>query len=183
MLNTSLKPIHPFAARMAPEIAFESLKGLKKDSTVLDPMVGSGTVLRTVSECGYNGIGFDIDPLAVLMSKVWTKPFNSEIIKSLSEEILEEVNELNAKNICLPWIDNDKPTETFINFWFGKKQISSLRKLSFVINGKSGFIKMMSHFDDEESRQNGIHVFRFTDDDIVRSGLVQFIIKKARKTV
>ncbi len=72
-----IKPIHPFAARMAPEIAFEALKGLKKKSTVLDPMVGSGTVLRTVSEHGYKGIGFDIDPLAVLMSKAWTTPFKS----------------------------------------------------------------------------------------------------------
>lgn len=49
------------------------------------------------------------------------------------------------------------------------------------INGKSGFIKMIDHFDDEESRQNGIHVFRFSEDDIVRSGLVQFIIRKVRK--
>lgn len=49
------------------------------------------------------------------------------------------------------------------------------------INGKSGFIKMMSNFDDEESRKNGIHVFRFTEDDIVRSGLVQFIIRKAKQ--
>jgi phosphate starvation-inducible protein PhoH and related proteins len=51
------------------------------------------------------------------------------------------------------------------------------------INGKSGFKKMVDVFDDDESRSQGIHVFRFTDDDIVRSGLVQFIIKKARKTV
>lgn len=51
------------------------------------------------------------------------------------------------------------------------------------INGKSGFIKMIGHFDDEESRQNGIHVFRFTDDDIVRSGLVKFIIKKVKKAL
>lgn len=51
------------------------------------------------------------------------------------------------------------------------------------INGKSGFIKMIGHFDDEESRQNGIHVFRFTEDDIVRSGLVQFIIKKVKKAL
>lgn len=51
------------------------------------------------------------------------------------------------------------------------------------INGKSGFKKMIDIFNDEESRANGISVFRFTDDDIVRSGLVQFIIKKARKTV
>ena len=51
------------------------------------------------------------------------------------------------------------------------------------INGKSGFIKMLSHFDDEESKSNGIQVFSLTDDDIVRSGLVQFIIKKVKKTV
>lgn len=49
------------------------------------------------------------------------------------------------------------------------------------INGKSGFIKMLSHFDDEESRQNGIHVFRFTEEDIVRSGLVKFIITKVKR--
>jgi phosphate starvation-inducible PhoH-like protein len=51
------------------------------------------------------------------------------------------------------------------------------------INGKSGFIKMISHFDDEESRNQGIHVFRFTEDDIVRSGLVKYIIKKLKKTI
>lgn len=49
------------------------------------------------------------------------------------------------------------------------------------INGKSGFVKMVNMFDDEESRQNGVHVFRFTEDDIVRSGLVRFIIKKSRE--
>jgi phosphate starvation-inducible PhoH-like protein len=51
------------------------------------------------------------------------------------------------------------------------------------INGRSGFRKMISYFDDEESVSNGIHVFRFTDDDVVRSGLVQFIVKKVKKTV
>lgn len=136
--HEKIKPIHPFAARMAPEIAFEALKGLKKNSTVLDPMAGSGTVLRTVSEHGYNGIGFDIDPLAVLMSKAWTTPFNSEKIKLKAEEILEEANELNAKEICLPWIDDDQPTKAFINFWFGRKQVNSLRKLSFAISNHKG---------------------------------------------
>jgi phosphate starvation-inducible PhoH-like protein len=51
------------------------------------------------------------------------------------------------------------------------------------INGRSGFIRMIGYFDDEESRENGIHVFRFTEDDIVRSGLVQFIIKKIKKAL
>lgn len=51
------------------------------------------------------------------------------------------------------------------------------------INGKSGFIKMMDNFRDEESKQNGIHTFQFTEDDIVRSGLVKFIIKKVKKSM
>ena len=34
------------------------------------------------------------------------------------------------------------------------------------INGKSGFLKMVNAFDDEECRANGIYVFRF-DDDVV----------------
>lgn len=52
---------------------------------------------------------------------------------------------------------------------------------SDIGKGKSGFTKMFSQFDDEESRQHGVHAFHFTEDDIVRSGLVQFIIKKVKK--
>jgi hypothetical protein len=38
----------------------------------------------------------------------------------------------------------------------------------------------MDLFDDEESRQNGIFIFKFGEDDIVRSGLVKFILKKLK---
>lgn len=49
------------------------------------------------------------------------------------------------------------------------------------INGKSGFIKMVEMFGDDDDRDQGIHVFKLTSDDIVRSGLVQYIIKKLEK--
>jgi len=48
------------------------------------------------------------------------------------------------------------------------------------INGKSGFVPTMNIFDDEESRNNGIYVFKFDEEDIVRSGLVKFILKKLK---
>jgi phosphate starvation-inducible protein PhoH and related proteins len=51
------------------------------------------------------------------------------------------------------------------------------------INGKSGFLKMMNIFDDEESVQNGIRAFHFTEEDIVRSEFVKFVVKKLRKQV
>jgi phosphate starvation-inducible PhoH-like protein len=48
------------------------------------------------------------------------------------------------------------------------------------INGKSGFTQIMNIFDDEESKQNGIFIFKFDEEDIVRSGLVKFILKKLK---
>jgi tRNA G10 N-methylase Trm11 len=69
-----IKSIHPFPARMAPELAIDGLKKLKHPGVVLDPMVGSGVVVRQASKMGHRAIGFDIDPLTVLMTKVWTTP-------------------------------------------------------------------------------------------------------------
>jgi hypothetical protein len=67
-----IRPVHPFPARMAPDLAFARLKRVPSGALVLDPMSGSGTVLRQASELGHRSIGFDMDPLAVLMTKVWT---------------------------------------------------------------------------------------------------------------
>lgn len=46
------------------------------------------------------------------------------------------------------------------------------------INGKSGFEKMCNVFNDEESANKGIHVFYLTEEDIVRSEIVRYIVKK-----
>lgn len=46
------------------------------------------------------------------------------------------------------------------------------------INGKSGFKPMCRCFDDNESEENGVFCFKFTDKDIMRSEILQFIVKK-----
>ena len=51
------------------------------------------------------------------------------------------------------------------------------------INGKTGFLKIANIFDDEESKANGIHVFRFSDEDNVRSALSRFINQKLKKAM
>jgi len=42
---------------------------------------------------------------------------------------------------------------------------------------KSGFEKIMRAFDTDESNKNGIHAFHFTEEDITRSKLLNFIVK------
>lgn len=46
------------------------------------------------------------------------------------------------------------------------------------INGKSGFKGIYDTFNDKESEENGVFCFKFTHDDILRSEMLKFIVKK-----
>ena len=45
------------------------------------------------------------------------------------------------------------------------------------INGKTGFYDMIKLFDSEQSRGKGIYCFCFTEDDILRSEILKYIVK------
>jgi tRNA G10 N-methylase Trm11 len=122
-----LTPIHPFPARMAPEIVLESLAALPRGSTVLDPMSGSGTVLRASVEAGLDAVGFDSDPLAVLMARVWTRklPFG------LATEAEALVRELRGVTVDMPeWHSACAETRAFAQFWFEAPQYRQLSALA-----------------------------------------------------
>lgn len=48
------------------------------------------------------------------------------------------------------------------------------------IGNRSGFNSILDLFHDDPSKSHGIHTFKFTEDDIVRSKLVKFIITKLK---
>jgi phosphate starvation-inducible protein PhoH len=45
----------------------------------------------------------------------------------------------------------------------------------------SGFKEVFNLFNDDESRSQGIYTFEFTEDDILRSALVKFIVRKIKQ--
>src|SRR6266851_4591146 len=159
-----IRPIHPFPARMAPELAIHRLRTLTKKSVVLDPMAGSGTVLRQATELGHRAIGFDMDPLAVLMARVWTTPVPDTAIERLGNEVVNEAKALKASDLTVPWIDNDEETATFVRYWFGLKQREDLYRLSLILN-RLGLNKM------EDGRNAA---------DVLRIALSRTIITKER---
>ena len=132
------RPVHPFPARMAPEIALESISTLPSRSIVVDPMCGSGLVLREAIEQGHEAIGFDVDPLAVLMSRVWTRSLRTSLFYKRCEEVLKEASELKSSDVYLPWIDDDEDTSKYIDFWFAESQKEQLRRLAYLLAGKRG---------------------------------------------
>lgn len=123
--------IHPFPARMACEIAMDQIRTSPANSVILDPMSGSGTVLRVASERGHAAHGFDMDPLAVLMSSVLTSRVNSSSVRRLAEKVVETAKRKDGRKVSLPWLDAD--TAQFIDYWFAPRQRRDLRKLAHVL--------------------------------------------------
>ncbi len=128
-----LATIHPFPARMAPELALQALALVPKDGVIVDPMVGSGTVLRHATDLGLRAFGFDVDPLAVLMSRVWTTPVTDGRITAIYDVARKLALAADPSGIELPWIDDDEETRTFISYWFGKPQANALRCWAWAI--------------------------------------------------
>lgn len=130
---STAKPIHPFPARMAPELALKAVQELEQPSTVLDPMMGSGTVVRAAANAGHCAIGRDVDPLAVLMTKVWTTPVDTRALRTAAQDLVAEARRTRPEAIELPWIDSDPETRVFTEFWFAQPQRQHLRQLSYLL--------------------------------------------------
>jgi hypothetical protein len=127
-----IKAIHPFPARMAPDLAFQALRRLPAGSRILDPMTGSGTVLRHAAALGHIAVGRDLDPLAVLMTRVWNTPFDPGKLQSCLKLVLKRAKDLPA-SFVLPWIDDDDETRGFVDYWFAAKQQDPLRRIAFTM--------------------------------------------------
>ncbi len=115
---------------MAPEIAKRSLEAIGSGGKIIDPMCGSGTVLRTAVECGLDCVGVDVDPLAVLMSRVWTTPVQAFRLLHDAQELVRTAKCLAAVEVKRP---NDPDTHAFIAYWFAERQAEDLARLATLL--------------------------------------------------
>ena len=128
--------VHPFPARMAPSLALDVVSEFKEPQRVLDPMSGSGTVLAVAHHLGHHAIGVDIDPLAVLISRVWTTPVNPKEVRDSAAEVLSNArstSESLGESVAYPR-DSDEETKRFVRFWFDPSSRQELAALSAAID-------------------------------------------------
>jgi DNA modification methylase len=133
-----MRAIHPFPARMAPETVAKLLEALPPGSRVLDPMCGSGVVLRLSAQLGHKAEGYDVDPLAVLMSRVWTRQGRHRALSEYAEEVVKSARRRRTNYLNLPWIARCVETRNFVEYWFAEPQRSELSRLVAAIEAKSG---------------------------------------------
>lgn len=84
LLSTHL--FHSYAARMDPMVVRSLLKEISQGQVVLDPFVGSGTTLVETSLLGAQGIGVDISPLSVMLTKFKATPMPESMRTSLATQ-------------------------------------------------------------------------------------------------
>jgi SAM-dependent methyltransferase len=129
-----MKYVHPFPARMAPELAFDALPN-DGEADVLDPMMGSGTTLVSARSKGHRATGLDRDPLAVLLANVATRDLDTRAFardaKSLLSRAHRVESQLSDGGAYPPFADDE--TKAFVRFWFDRRSRRQLASLSHAL--------------------------------------------------
>ncbi|WP_456413147.1 DNA methyltransferase [Thiolapillus sp.] len=94
-------PKHPrhrwywFPHSFSPELVEEILQhwGLPQGAHLLDPFVGSGTTTLVAKQRRLQPVGFDISPLAVLVSKAKTESYDVQHLHAVKLQILDLAEE------------------------------------------------------------------------------------------
>jgi hypothetical protein len=78
---------HSFAGRTHPLLVRRLIADLKPaaGAAILDPFVGSGTVLVEATRAGLRGIGYDVNPLAVRLTRFKATPMSPPMQDALYE--------------------------------------------------------------------------------------------------
>jgi len=159
--------IHTYPAMMIPQIARRLIYLYGKDAkTLLDPFMGSGTSLVEASLTNQikEAYGFDLNPLAFLISKVKTTPLN---IENLDKELSNIIKSKNYKE--LPKFKN-------IEFWFKPKVIEQLAIIKTAINKindkgiKDFFLVCFSETvrNVSNTRNGEFKLYRMSDKDLIK---------------
>jgi len=106
--------IHPYPAMFHPCLVSHFIENLtEKGDLVFDPFVGSGVAAVEAGISGRKFIGFDINPLALLIGQVRTTPLNHKILTAHQRDIINKIKKSNGGPVEFPNID----------FWFSPKRI------------------------------------------------------------
>jgi hypothetical protein len=127
--------VHPFPARMAPELVTAQLKNLPRDLLLLDPMMGSGSFVLEAAREGYKCIGVDSDPLAVLISSAAASLCAADAAQAAGDAVAA------GPRATISDLGVDDETRDFIDFWFDPIARDKLATLAVAIRDSDPVVR------------------------------------------
>lgn len=128
--------LHPYPAKLLrhiPALMVSAPQLRTAGDLVLDPFCGSGTVLLEAALAERPAVGIDINPLAVLISRVKTAPVDSDAVREALESILREIQRPGTTSV---------PNRGRLEYWFGADTLEGLAKIRAATDKHaSGFIR------------------------------------------
>jgi len=118
--------LHSFPAKFPPQIPLKFIVGLTEpNDLILDPMMGSGTTIVEAIRTGRRAIGYDLDPLAQLITRTKTTYLEGDLLQREAQRIIKaativismEKDQL-SQTLQRRW---DIPTKKFIDYWFAQE--------------------------------------------------------------
>jgi hypothetical protein len=118
--------LHRYPATMIPQIGIEILKELNiKKGKMLDPYCGSGSSFIAGLDRGLKEMeGFDINPLAILISSAKFTKVNPNDLKTKAKLIKEKLFKYTINNEID--VEPETPNVYNIDFWFPKRSKADL---------------------------------------------------------
>jgi DNA modification methylase len=102
--RNGLDSLHPYPAKFIPDIPRRLIEVLSpsKHHVIFDPFCGSGTTLAVAQSLGYKSVGVDLNPIACLISKVRTEPFDPQAVQVARRVATHAEDNPEAQNAIIP---------------------------------------------------------------------------------
>lgn len=124
--NAHTHGYHRYPAKFIPQIVQELIKQFapKGNELVCDPFGGCGTTLVEAKLSGRKSIGFDINPIAKLITQVKVTPIKPGLLKKYKEELLITYQKTRGNGI---------QHHSRVSYWFDIRTVKSLDRIYLSI--------------------------------------------------
>ncbi|MCK1621729.1 hypothetical protein IVA98_00305 [Bradyrhizobium sp. 160] len=127
--RTAAHGLIQYPAMMVPamqrDILASMVRAAPKARTVLDPFVGSGTALTETLAASRSFVGYDINPLAILIAKVKASPLHAGMYAAAAEQVLAWIAADTRSDYAVSFVNQGK--------WFRRSNSIGLSRIRRAI--------------------------------------------------